>query len=135
MADGGGVRGLSSLFILQDLMTRVNLSRKESNLDPVKPCELFDLIGGTSTGGLIAIMLGRLEMDVGECIEAYKHLSRDIFEKSSWFPVKDNLDINAKFDSDALEKCITNIVKDHIPNGRDPKAELFNDGTERHCKV
>ena len=28
----------------------------------VKPCEYFDLIGGTSTGGLIAIMLGILGM-------------------------------------------------------------------------
>ena len=28
-----------------------------------KPCEYFDLIGGTSTGGLIAIMLGLLGMN------------------------------------------------------------------------
>ena len=29
---------------------------------PARPCEYFDLICGTSTGGLNALMLGRLEM-------------------------------------------------------------------------
>jgi hypothetical protein len=43
--DGGGVRGLSSLYILQKLMQRIN---PES---PPKPCDYFDLICGTSTGG------------------------------------------------------------------------------------
>src|SRR5256885_15173097 len=43
-----GVRGLLSLIILQHLMQRVN---PES---PPKPCEYFDLIGGTSTGGGLA---------------------------------------------------------------------------------
>lgn len=49
--DGGGVRGLSTLIILKRLMERTNAERKEHGLDQVKPCELFDLIGGTSTGG------------------------------------------------------------------------------------
>lgn len=43
--DGGGVRGLSSLYILQKLMQRIN---PES---PPKPCDYFDMICGTSTGG------------------------------------------------------------------------------------
>ena len=45
VVDGGGVRGLSSLLILKQLMKRVNPE------DPPKPCDYFDLIGGTSTGG------------------------------------------------------------------------------------
>jgi patatin-like phospholipase/acyl hydrolase len=49
--DGGGVRGLSSLYILKRLMTMLNHGRKGDRLKPVRPCEVFDLIGGTSTGG------------------------------------------------------------------------------------
>jgi patatin-like phospholipase/acyl hydrolase len=43
--DGGGVRGLSALFILKQLMEAVN------RIAPPKPCNYFDMIGGTSTGG------------------------------------------------------------------------------------
>jgi patatin-like phospholipase/acyl hydrolase len=50
--DGGGVRGLSTLYILKNLMDRLNHERKKTaNLSPVKPCEVFDLIGGAGTGG------------------------------------------------------------------------------------
>ena len=49
--DGGGVRGLSTLLILKRLMDRTNAERSKGSLTPVKPHELFDLIGGTSTGG------------------------------------------------------------------------------------
>lgn len=50
--DGGGVRGLSTLFILKSIMDHLNDERKTAaNLPPAKPCEVFDLIGGTSTGG------------------------------------------------------------------------------------
>ena len=58
--DGGGVRGLSTLLILRDIMEEIG--RKMGTNIPAKPCDYFDLIGGTSTGGLIAIMLGLLGM-------------------------------------------------------------------------
>jgi patatin-like phospholipase/acyl hydrolase len=51
--DGGGVRGLSTLYILKSLMERLNHERQTANLLPVKPCEVFDLIGGTGTGGYV----------------------------------------------------------------------------------
>jgi patatin-like phospholipase/acyl hydrolase len=50
--DGGGVRGLASLYILQKFMKELNFKRKARGLGPKKPCEIFDLMGGTSTGGL-----------------------------------------------------------------------------------
>jgi patatin-like phospholipase/acyl hydrolase len=49
--DGGGVRGLSSLLILQELMERLCPE------DPPKPCDVFDMIGGTSTGGYVIVTL------------------------------------------------------------------------------
>ena len=49
--DGGGVRGLSTLYILKSIMDRLNHDRMVADLPRVKPCEVFDLIGGTSTGG------------------------------------------------------------------------------------
>jgi patatin-like phospholipase/acyl hydrolase len=46
--DGGGIRGLSSLLILKQLMRQIDPDAEE----PPKPCDYFDMIGGTSTGGL-----------------------------------------------------------------------------------
>ncbi len=49
--DGGGVRGLAILYTLNSVMSMLNELRKKESLSCVKPCEVFDLIGGTSTGG------------------------------------------------------------------------------------
>ena len=54
--DGGGVRGLSTLQILKQLMDTIE---PES---PPKPCDYFDMIGGTSTGGLVVIALLNLRL-------------------------------------------------------------------------
>lgn len=47
--DGGGIRGLSALEILQQLMERMEAELGSET--PLKPCDYFDMIGGTSTGG------------------------------------------------------------------------------------
>jgi patatin-like phospholipase/acyl hydrolase len=64
--DGGGIRGISSLYILKELMAQIERERRATIWPPpttrLRPYEVFDLICGTSTGGLIAIMLGRLQM-------------------------------------------------------------------------
>ena len=64
--DGGGVRGISSLYILKELMAQIAREHRAENPDAPelspRPSDYFDLICGTSTGGLIALMLGRLRM-------------------------------------------------------------------------
>ncbi|KAB8219792.1 hypothetical protein BDV33DRAFT_204096 [Aspergillus novoparasiticus] len=127
--DGGGVRGLSSLYILKRLMTQ--LSRERPELGQVKPCEIFDLIGGTSTGGLIAIMLGRLEMSVDECIDRYIKLISTVFEKKSRWPVNLSGNIRSRFDATKLESAIKDVVTSHAAE----ETDLFNDGCERGCRV
>ena len=47
--DGGGIRGLSELIIIEELMERIKWKEKLDKT-PI-PADYFDLIGGTSTGG------------------------------------------------------------------------------------
>ncbi|KAK4892789.1 hypothetical protein LTR27_008703 [Elasticomyces elasticus] len=58
-------------------MKGFNTGREEE--DKLRPWQVFDLIGGTSTGGLIAIMLGRLRMSIEETEAAYIELSERVF--------------------------------------------------------
>jgi len=55
MTDGGGVRGLTALVVLERIFESI---RNEGSLPEIpKPCEYFDMIGGTSTGGYVATLL------------------------------------------------------------------------------
>ncbi|KAI1092459.1 acyl transferase/acyl hydrolase/lysophospholipase [Rostrohypoxylon terebratum] len=106
--DGGGIRGKSSLLILENIMERV---RDAQNLDHVpKPCDIFDLIGGTSTGGIIAIMLGRLGMSVDECIRVYDRVAEAAFAPKR--RLGNPLSSKGAFSSNALATVIKQVVRD-----------------------
>ncbi|KAL8369253.1 hypothetical protein RB599_010536 [Gaeumannomyces hyphopodioides] len=86
--------------------------RKAEGLSEVpKPCERFDLIGGTSTGGIIAIMLGRLGMSVDECIRAYRKVAEKAFtpKRTTLFPASPSGAFSAK----ALEAAIRDTIKEY----------------------
>ena len=53
-ADGGGVRGVSSLAILKTIMAKVAGLTNENDAGKLRPWEYFDMIAGTSTGGSVA---------------------------------------------------------------------------------
>ncbi|EXJ76649.1 uncharacterized protein A1O5_01157 [Cladophialophora psammophila CBS 110553] len=76
--DGGGLRGLSAIMVLKHIMAKINHDRA----DKLQPYEVFDLIGGTGVGGLIALMLGRLHMSLDKVEEAYIELLGKIFHSS-----------------------------------------------------
>ncbi|KAG8720152.1 hypothetical protein FRC09_010039 [Ceratobasidium sp. 395] len=81
--DGGGVRALSALIILHEFMQRLNHRLKP--LKEILPCEWFDMIVGSGTGGLIAILLGRLGMSVEKAIEAYQIILTRAFSSKKTF--------------------------------------------------
>lgn len=123
--DGGGVRGLSSLYVLQKLMEQINPD------DPPKPCDYFDMIGGTSTGGLIAIMLGRLGMTVQECIDSYMTISDTVFVKKTSMPVSFRGRVQERYDSGKLAATVRKLLSGR---GLDPEALLKTDTTSS-CHV
>lgn len=61
---------------------------------------------------LIAIMLGRLEMNVDKCIAAYIKLMRNIFEKPSKWNLAAGLfgKIELRFDASQLEGAINEVI-------------------------
>ena len=55
LLDGGGIRGLSELLILKEILYQVQYKEPDDDDDedpqPLRPCEYFDVIGGSGTGG------------------------------------------------------------------------------------
>ena len=129
------MRVYSSLLILKEIMEAIKRYEK-SDLDeqmrgPVEssyyplalhkadiwlPCHYFDYIGGTGSGGLIAIMLGRLRMNVHDSILAFEALLNEVFAYKRWFHSRSLLYWpRAKFDHQILEQAIRNLVSHHAP--------------------
>ena len=76
-------------------------------------------------------MLGRLEMDVDECITAYSELAEAVFgEKLSSFPFNVKGKVKARFDSAKLEQAVQKVVQRSAS-----KTDLLNDGAERGCRT
>lgn len=81
---------------------------------------------------LIAIMLGRLEMSVDECIAAYSELAAAVFgERLHRLPANMKGGVQPRFDSATLENAIQKVVK----QGGASETALFNDGIQRGCRT
>jgi hypothetical protein len=77
-------------------------------------------------------MLGRLEMDVDECIAAYSDLAAAVFgEKLNRIPVNIKGEVKPRFDSARLESA----TKKMVTQSGASEIDLLNDGTERGCRT
>ncbi|KAF3910728.1 hypothetical protein ABW21_db0208933 [Orbilia brochopaga] len=123
--DGGGVRGLMSLELLREIFKDAGITKK--------PCEVFDMIGGTSTGGLIAIMLGRLQMSIDECIKKYLDVMDKVFPDKSSLSKNVSLGYSGEtYDEKPLQDAIKMIVKERLG---DSEAKLLDTEGKNPCKI
>ncbi|PVF94879.1 TPR-like protein [Serendipita vermifera] len=68
----GGSSALSALYIIDEMFQRLEYDTHSD--EELRPCDWFDLIVGSGTGGILALLLGRLRMTASEAIEAYSSL-------------------------------------------------------------
>ena len=108
--DGGGVRGAATIAFLERLEDEIS----EIEGRPTLLAEWFDLIGGTSTGAIIATALS-LGYRASEVNTFYKQLAPRIF-KRSYFRL---LGWQAKFDSKNLMSELTSVIGDRKLDSED----------------
>lgn len=101
--DGGGIRGILPAMLLAELERRTGK----------RTAEMFDLISGTSTGGIITLGLtmpdeqGKPQHQAEAILELYEKQGRDIFSRTIWQRLQ-TLEsiIGSKYPSDGLERIL-----------------------------
>jgi hypothetical protein len=145
--DGGGIRGLLTLGILERIEAFIAQKTGKTRL-----CDYFDYIAGTSTGAIIAAGLAR-GMSVSDLISFYKENGVQMFEPSSLLrrlnslytadPLKAKLQevfgANTTLDPDNLN-CLLLVVTKNVttdspwPISSNPDAK-YNDPSREDCNL
>ncbi|KAK5989815.1 Phospholipase A I-like protein [Cladobotryum mycophilum] len=104
--DGGGIKGMVELEIL---------TRVQQFLGEVPLREFFDLIVGTSAGGIISCALGPAGLSVQECREKFALLCKEAFHKDRDFLFVDDIFSivrQGSYDPDYIEKALKETFTD-----------------------
>jgi patatin-like phospholipase/acyl hydrolase len=80
--DGGGMRGLFTLEVLKKIehSTGEKVLELQNKYLYVKIVNMFDIITGTSTGGIIALALGLCRLSLDEVKDLYWDLGKTVFQ-------------------------------------------------------
>jgi patatin-like phospholipase/acyl hydrolase len=110
--DGDGIRGLSQVFLVEALVGAI-CTKLDRNIDPY---QIFDLVGGTSMGGVLGLMLSRLRMQAHEAREAYKLVGKEVFQdKKAYFSSLDPHAGHDMYDGQGVEEAIKTVVAGELP--------------------
>ncbi|MDA2937603.1 patatin-like phospholipase family protein [Acidobacteria bacterium AH-259-A15] len=109
--DGGGIRGIIPAMLLAEIEKR---TKKRIS-------QLFDLIGGTSTGGILALGLtkpdksGKPEYTATDMVDLYEKEGPNIFSRSVWHRISamGNL-VEEKYPAEG----ITEVLKEYFGSAR-----------------
>lgn len=101
--DGGGIRGILPALFLHEMEKKLK-----------KPiAEVFDLIAGTSTGGILALSLsvpdknGKPKFSALDILNLYEDEGKNIFKKSLWRSTTSMGNLtNAKFPIEGIEEVL-----------------------------
>lgn len=133
--DGGGIRGIIAAFILQKI---------EEQLSPGRTLiSCFDLIAGTSTGGIIALLLSlpknnqkdqkQPKYKANDIVKLYEEFGRNVFTCSLSQVIKSGYGLwGSKYSSQNLESYLQTYfknarLKDTLTNVFIPAYEIERD--------
>jgi patatin-like phospholipase/acyl hydrolase len=105
--DGGGIRGVIPAVVLTELEARLKR--------PI--AEAFDLIAGSSTGGILALGLtkpgagGKPALKAADLVDLYAEHGRRIFSRSIWHRVRAvGIALEEKFPAKDLEEVLNEYL-------------------------
>jgi len=100
---GGGIRGAIPARILQFL--------EEATGQPI--WQLFDMVCGTSTGGLLAAVLAKpTPLSAAQALQLYRDRGKDIFYRSVWQRTKTlNGKIGPRYDGTGLDNVLREVFQ------------------------
>ncbi|KAI4668760.1 uncharacterized protein J4E78_002588 [Alternaria triticimaculans] len=104
--DGGGIRGIVILEVLRQIQQELG--------DHIKVQEFFDLIVGTSTGGILALGLGVKNWSVDQCSQLFLRMVEKAFTPKFFGGV--SLGTN-KYHTKPLEEAFKECFKDEAMFG------------------
>ena len=115
--DGGGTKGIIEIAFLEKI--EQILKQRSGDAASFRLCDYFDLIGGTSTGAIVATALA-LGMTVAEVRDLYFKMAKAVFRRPPFRIVG----LGPRFYARGLGKVLSEVLADRTLDTPDLKTGL-----------